>query len=429
MKDLVQLISKSQNYEKITEWTRLISITGISQLIIQTTGFVSGILVIRLLSTQEYGYYTLANTMLGTMILLADGGISTSVLAQGGKTWLNREKLGSVLVTGFDLRRKFAVASLIIAVPILIYLLRLHHTGWLTTIFITLCIIPAFLASLSSNLLTVGPILHQNIIPLQKVHIKVSVCRLLMLTLTLFAFPWAYIAILSASIPQIWGNTRIKKISSLYADWTRKPDPEIRQEIVSVVKRILPGTIYFCLSSQITIWLISFIGTTASVAQIGALGRLAMILNFFSSIFGALIIPRFARLENNKDLILKRFIQIQIGLMLLFLMIILLISIFPTQILWILGNDYSGLEKELILSVAGSCISLYASFLFNISTSRNWIINPLVSIPIKVVTVIFGAMVLNITTLSGILVFNIFLASSELLIYFMYSVSKIYKVE
>jgi len=250
-----------------------------------------------------------------------------------------------------------------------------------------------------------------------------------MLTLTLFAFPWAYLAILSASIPQIWGNTRIKKISSLYADWTRKPDPEIRQEIVSVVKRILPGTIYFCLSSQITIWLISFIGTTASVAQIGALGRLAMILNFFSSIFGALIIPRFARLENNKDLILKRFIQIQIGLMLLFLMIILLISIFPTQILWILGNDYSGLEKELILSVAGSCISLYASFLFNISTSRNWIINPLVSIPIKVVTVIFGAMVLNITTLSGILVFNIFLASSELLIYFMYSVSKIYKVE
>ena len=429
MKDLVQRISKNQNYEKITEWTRLISITGLSQLIIQTIGFISGILVIRLLSTLEYGYYTLANTMLGTMILLADGGISTSVLAQGGKTWQNREKLGSVLVTGFYLRKKFAAGSLICAIPILIYLLRLHHTGWLTTILITLSIIPTFWVSLSSNLLTIGPVLHQNIIPLQKVNIKVGIYRLIILILILFAFPWAYLAILSASIPQIWGNMRIKKISSIYADWTRNPDPEIKKEIVSVVKRILPGSIYFCLSSQITIWLISFIGTTASVAQLGALGRLAMLLNFFGSIFSALIIPRFARLENNKDLIYKRFIQIQIGLVLLFLMIIILISIFSTQILWILGKDYSGLEKEMILSMAGSCISLYASFLFNISTSRNWVINPLVSIPIKVITVIIGALILNITTLSGILVFNIFLASTELLIYFVYSVLKINKVQ
>jgi O-antigen/teichoic acid export membrane protein len=428
MKELVQRISKNSNYEKIIEWSKLISITGLSQLIIQSIGFISGILVIRLLSTQEYGYYTLANTMLGTMILLADGGISTSVLAQGGKVWSNREKLGSVLVTGFSLRKKFGVASLIIAIPLLLYLLRLHNTGWLTAILIIASIIPAFFTALSSNLLTVGPMLHQHILPLQKVHVKVSACRLMMLLLTLFVFPWSFIAILSASLPQLWGNLRLHKISTIYANWKQKPDPIIEKEILVVVKRILPGSIYYCLSSQITIWLISIFGTTASVAQIGALGRLAMMLGFFSAIFGALIVPRFARLANNKELILKRFLQIQMGLIALFLIIVLLVSLFPTQILWILGKDYSGLEKELVLSVAGSCISLFAGLLFNISTSRTWVINPLISIPIKIVTIICGAFFLNLTSLTGILEFNIFLASTEVIIYFVYSLLKINRV-
>ncbi|MDB5111018.1 MAG: hypothetical protein JWR67_2132, partial [Mucilaginibacter sp.] len=136
MKVLVQQINTNPSFARVLEWGKLISITGSSQLLIQAIGLIGGILIIRLLPTQEYGLYTLANTMLGTMIVLADGGISSSVLAQGGKVWNSRERLGSVLSTGFNLRKKFAVVSLFIAIPILLYLLRYHNAGWLTSIFI-----------------------------------------------------------------------------------------------------------------------------------------------------------------------------------------------------------------------------------------------------------------------------------------------------
>jgi O-antigen/teichoic acid export membrane protein len=429
MKALVRQMYTNPSYVRVFEWGRVISITGSAQLLIQVFGLIGGILVIRLLPTQEYGLYTLANTMLGTMTVLADGGISNSVLGQGGKVWNNRRKLGAVLATGFNLRKTFAVVSLCIAIPFLLYLLKLHNAGWLSSILIVTALIPAFFAALSSNLLSIGPSLHQSIAPLQKVQTGVSLGRLIMLFLTLFIFPWAYIAILSASLPQIIGNLRLRKISAAYADWAQKPDPAIKKEILTVVKRILPGSIYYCLSGQITIWLISIFGTTTAVAQIGALGRLSIMLGVFSSIFGALIVPRFARLINSKKLLLKRFLQIQLGLVTLFASIILIVFIFPAQLLWILGKNYSGLEKELVLSVAGSCVSLFAGLLFTVSTSRNWAISPLVIIPLTLVAIVLGVLLINISTLSGILKFNIFVSAIEVIIYSVYCVFKIGNVQ
>src|SRR5438477_1228719 len=46
------------------------------QVIVQVIGFLSGILLVRTLDQREYAYFTIANTMQGTLNLLADIGIS-----------------------------------------------------------------------------------------------------------------------------------------------------------------------------------------------------------------------------------------------------------------------------------------------------------------------------------------------------------------
>jgi O-antigen/teichoic acid export membrane protein len=429
MRGIVHQINTSLEYSKIIEWGKLISLTGSSQLLIQIIGFIGGILVIRLLPTQEYALYTLANTMLGTMIVLADGGVAASVLGQGGKDWQDRKKLGAVLVTGFHLRKRFATISLIIALPLLMYLLRQHNASWLATFLIIGALIPAFFATLSGNLLSIGPSLHQAVKPLQKIQVGVSVGRLLMLLMTLFIFPWAFIAILCSSLPQIWGNINLRKCSKDYADFTQKPDPAIQKEIVSFVQRILPGAIYYCLSGQLTIWLISIFGNTEGIAQIGALGRLSVMLGVFSSIFGTLIIPRFARLADDYTLVLRKFLQILFGLAGVFLSIVVVVSIIPGQLLWILGSNYAGLENEIVLSVGGSCLNLFAGLLFTISTCRNWAINPVISIPVTISAVVAGIFLINISSLTGILKFNIFVASIEVLIYIFYCGFKISKLK
>ena len=193
-------------------WGKLISITGTSQVIVQAVGFASGILVIRLLTVQEYAFYTLANTMLGAMSLLSDGGISTGVLAQGGKVWKDKKKLGKVLVTGLNMRKKFGVISLVVSLPILFYLLIHNGASWLTSFLIIISVIPAFFATLSDALLEIPLKLNQSILPLQKNQILVSFGRLLLLCITIFIFPFGYISILSGGIARIYGNIKLKKI-------------------------------------------------------------------------------------------------------------------------------------------------------------------------------------------------------------------------
>jgi hypothetical protein len=188
------------NHEKAIHWIKLISITGGSQTIIQVLGLLSGIIVIRLLSINEYALYTIANTMLGTMSILADGGISTGVLSQGGKVWHDRQKLGAVIVTGLYLRKKFAIGSLILAVPILIYLLKHNGASWLNCILISLTLIPAFFAALSDSLYEVAPKLLQDIVALQKNQLVANISRFLLLAGSLFLLPWTFIALLGNGI-------------------------------------------------------------------------------------------------------------------------------------------------------------------------------------------------------------------------------------
>ena len=66
---------------------RVIGNLAAVQAVVQILGFVSGILVIRSLSQQEYAYFTIANTMQGTLNLLADIGISAAVISIGGRIW------------------------------------------------------------------------------------------------------------------------------------------------------------------------------------------------------------------------------------------------------------------------------------------------------------------------------------------------------
>ncbi|PBJ08962.1 polysaccharide biosynthesis protein [Flavobacterium sp. ACN6] len=409
MKNILIRLKQHPKYDTFINWGKLISITGSAQIIIQALGFASGILIIRLLPVEEYAFYTLANTMLGTMTVLADGGITTGVMALGGKVWDDKEKMGIVLATGLDLRKKFAIASLLVSVPILFYLLLHNGASWMVSVLIAIALIPAFYAALSDSLLEIIPKLNQTILPLQRNQIEVGIGRLILSGLTMFIFPWAFIAVIAAGIPRIWGNIGLRKIVYTMAAKEQQTDIEVRKEIIHLVKRILPTSIYYCLSGQITIWLISIFGNTTSLAQLGALSRLSVMLSIFSAIIATLIIPRFAKLTSNKYLLLKRFFQIMGLLIILLSIIVLIVYLLPTPILWLLGDAYKGLPFELLLSIVSSCIGLLGGIVFNLYSSRGWAMSPIALILINLLAIIISAGMLDLGSLRGVLYFNIVL--------------------
>lgn len=421
MYNFFERISNNSKYTKILQWGELISVTGGAQAIVQATGLISGVIVIRLLSTEEYAFYTLANTMLGTMNVLSDGGITAGVISEGGKVWQNREQLGAVLATGFDLRKKFALGVVAITFPLLLTMLLHHGSSWPMAILIVLSVVPSFFMTTSGTIIEIALKLHQAIRPLQKIQVKSNIARVVLLGASIFVLPKSFIAILAAGVPQLWANRQLRSISGEYANWTQASDAKLRSEILKIVKRVLPNSIYYCVSGQITIWLISIFGTTVSIAQVGALGRIAVILTLFNTIFATVILPRFARLIDIPGLLMKRFTQIQVSLLILSTLFIFTVWVFSSEILWILGKNYINLESELILSIIGGCLSLIAGISFSLSTIKGWIINPMISISISLLSIVIGIFLFDISSLNGILIFNIFIAAVQAIMYCTYN--------
>lgn len=426
MKQKISQLKAHPKYNHWMHWGKLISITGSAQVIVQAVGFVSGILIIRLLPTQEYALYTLANTMLGTMTILADSGISTGVMAQGGKVWQDKEKLGAVLATGLDLRRRFAIGSLIISTPILFYLLLHNGASWLMSLLIVLSLIPAFYAALSDSLLEIVPKLHQSILPLQKNQVTVGLGRLFLSAITLFVFPWTFVAILASGIPRIYGNVKLKKISSEFVNLTQHANTEVKEEILKLVKKNLPAAIYFCISGQISIWIISIFGNSTSIAQIGALGRVSMILNIVGALFSILIVPRFSRIQNQPLRLFSLFSKIIITSICIMVLIILGAHIFSNQLLWILGKNYSGLNSELDLLLIGNSLNLIMGVALTLTINRGWILTPIISISLNLLPTIIGCSIFDISTVKGVLLMNNLISLVQMLLYISYGYYKIF---
>jgi O-antigen/teichoic acid export membrane protein len=413
---------------KLLHWFKLVSITGGTQALVQGLGLLTGLFIVRTLSIKEYAYYTIANTMLGTMSVLADSGISTGVMAEGAKVWNNNKGLGEILVTALSIQKIFAILSLAVSVPIMAYLLSRQHAGWLTITLITIALIPAFLAFLTDSIFEIVPRLKGEIVPLQKNQILVAIIRFVTIVAGLLFIPFTAIALLANGIPRIYGNFKLKKIVYKNVNKHEHQNEQIKKSIYSFVKKMAPGAIYLCLWGQITPWLISFFGNTRSIAEVGALGRLNMSLALVSSVFAMVIIPKFAITQNNKWVLLKRMGVIFLMLFLLTIFVIAATYFFPGPFLFLLGNKFSHLHIELVYSFLGACIMLMSTVSFSLYSSKGWLMNPLFSISINITFIIVGALIFNFSSLKGVLLFNVFLSISELLLHGGFLLLKILKI-
>src|ERR1700680_1512665 len=84
------------------------------QAVVLIIAFSSGILLVRWLPPREYAFFTIANAMQATLLLLADIGISIGLISIGGRVWQDRHRFGELINTGLSLRRKLAAAALLL---------------------------------------------------------------------------------------------------------------------------------------------------------------------------------------------------------------------------------------------------------------------------------------------------------------------------
>lgn len=420
-------LTTHKHYGSVVKWTKLLSITGGTQIIVQLCGLVSGFLLVKFMPVTEYAYYTVVNSMLGTMTILADGGIATGVIAYGGKVWQDKYKLGEVLATGISLRKIFAFFSLLVNVPILYYMLHNQGAQWWQILLMVGALIPAFYAAVSDSVLEIVPKLHQDIKPLQKNQLVVTIGRFVLSVVGVFLVPFTATALLATGLPRMYGNYKLRKITEKFIDTSAAPNAEVKKSILSIVKKRLPEAIYYSFTGQITIWLLTIFGNVTSVAQIGALSKMSLITTSFTIVAGMLIIPRFARLPNERGTILKKYIQGFVFSLVCLLFILFLLSFVSQYILMFFGKDYEGLDNELLLYFVGAIIGFMANFTYSLFSSRGWLMNPVFSISVNALSLAVCAYLIKVTSLEGAIFFGIANASIQFVVNTSFLIYTIYK--
>ena len=409
------------NRQRLIGWARSgVSTTG-AQAAIQGLGFLAGVVIVRCLSPREYAFYTIATAGLGTMTVLTDSGIGSSVLALGGGVWQDRGRLGAVLATGIRLRRRFAHFALALALPIMIALLLRQGASWTEAVMIAVSVVPLFLATVTGHLLEGVPRLHQTLKPLQLVQIAANAARLILIVVLMPFWPLAVLASLLAALPQWWANLRLRHMADRRADWRTRDDPEVASRMVAQVRRTMPSAIYYALSGQLTVWLISVFGKTGNVAAIGALGRLAMILSVLGMVFGVLAIPRFARISAHEGaLIRRRYMQAQLILIAVCCLPLAVLAVAPGPVLAILGSHYSGLQHEAVLMGVGSVASMVCGAAYTLGAARGIVAPAAITLPCSILLQILLIAILPLATVSGVIWVGILSALGQWLVHLGY---------
>jgi O-antigen/teichoic acid export membrane protein len=386
------------------------------QVAVQIIAFSSGILLVRWLPQHEYAFYTIANAMQATLMLLADIGISVGLVSIGGRVWQDRHRFGELINTGLAVRRKLAAASVIIVAPILYAMLTKNGASLVYTLLLTAFVIAGFSIQLSVDVFSVVPRLRSDIGWIQKIDFACAIFRLLLILGLVYFLATAGIAVAIAIAAFLLQYFLLRAYAAKAVDLQANENAEDRREIVRLIKNLAANSLFYSFQGQITVFLISFFGRhAASVAEVGALGRLAMIFTVLMNMLTNIFVPAFARCHSKRQLHWL-YAGIVGGVVLFSLAVLAGAAFFPEQFLFVLGNRYAHLHRELLLMIGVAVISALSGTLWLLNASKAWISGAWLYIPLTLATQIALIPFSNFSNVSGVLIFNLVSATPSLLL-------------
>src|SRR5438270_694216 len=386
------------------------------QVIGQIIAFSSGILLVRWLPQREYAFFTIANAMQATLMLLADIGVGVGLISIGGRVWQDRHRFGELINTGLSVRRKLTAAAAIIVAPILYAMLTKNGASSIYILLLIAVVLAGFSIQLAVDIYSVVPRLHSDIGRIQKIDFICAIVRLLLVLGLIYLFATAGLAVAIASATFLLQYFLFRAYAAKVVDLKANENAEDRREMVRLIKKLAANALFYSFQGQITVFLISFFGRhAASVAEVGALGRLAMIFTVLMNLLTNIFVPAFARCHDKRKLHWL-YAAIVGGVVLFSLAVLAGAAFFPGEFLFVLGNRYAHLHRELLLMVSVAVISALSGTLWLLNASKAWINGAWLYVPLTLATQIALIPFTDFSSVSGVLTFNLISALPSLLL-------------
>jgi O-antigen/teichoic acid export membrane protein len=377
-------------------WTKIIGGFSVMQAGVQVLNGLTGFLLVRAMGKDEYAWFTIVNSLLATINILTDSGLGSAFSSIGGPIHDDRPKFAALLAFTRRLRLVFMGVSLVVTLPIGAYILQLNEAPRWTVAVLVLIIVASALPAMDISLLMAANRLQSRLANLLRADYTASLIRLMLVFFGRYAGMGAALASLVTAAAQ-WAQLFLLRGQT--RDLRHLPEgtgaDEFKAPVLAVVQHMLPVCIFQCVQGQIATWVLSFFANTSTVADVGALARLGIVMAFLFVPLQNIVFPAIARASDQARL--RKLATFALAGALGVSVSIVLGGIACSQpILWLLGPRYMHLTSELAWYMGMIALGYLSHAVWGIALTRGWVRHGWLHIPVTIVLQIAGACVLNL---------------------------------
>jgi hypothetical protein len=378
-----------------------------SHTVVQLLGIASGLLFINFMPVHELALYTLASSMTIFFTFATDLGSTASLLHFFHRAAKEETSFHPYHEAVLSLRHwGFVVGAGVVAVALPVLAAGKGFTSWevgLALGGVLLCVWFQIRVSLRLLALRLKAAFGRS----YRAEIAGSGLRLGLAGL-MAATGWlqAWLGILTVAI----GSALTAGLARPEQEVPRSVAPEglgiYRRKIFRYLLPTLPAAAYFAVQGPLIVWLSATFAGVRTIAEVGALGRLALVVGLFSGLIGTVFLPRLVHITDDR-LYLRRYLQFGTLLAGVAATLALAAAAAPQLFLLLLGPKFAGLHSELLLVVAASGLSLLDGYAVNVNLARSWTRWQGAALAIQIAVQALLVVQLPLSTTFNILLFNL----------------------
>jgi O-antigen/teichoic acid export membrane protein len=391
---------------RLTSWAKILSAYFTAQTLTQLAGIAAGLLFVNFMPVREFALYTLAFSVITFFNFVTDLGSTTSLLHFFQRSLKEEEDFQPWYDAVRSLRRGaflIGVAGVLLIFP---RLAAAKGYGAAEALLVTGGIVLCVWFQIAQALRVLALRLADRYGASYRAELAGGLARLLLAAvLVASALLKSWLGVLSAAAGSAVAAflARSAGEGGMAASIDLRP---YRRRVLRYLLPTLPSALYFAIQGPLTVWLAATFGATRNIAEVGALGRLGLLVGIFSSLTGVVFLPRLARVTDDR-LYRRRALQFGALMALVALTMFAVAAAVPRLFLMLLGTHYAGLDRELLLVVAGAGVTLLDGYLVSVNLARSWTrwqglaVASLVAVQAGLVAL------LPLSTTAGVLTFNL----------------------
>jgi len=350
-----------------SSWLLRITQFLMGQGVVRLINIIIGLILLRILPIEEFALYTLTIVFIQASSLVTNMGLSHAINTFGANLRKDPQRMGFLYRGACFFAHKFYFVVIII-VPIALVSMTGHEWSWMHISIALLLLLVTVRIDISYKFYVSMMNAHHQSKNLFHTGMVEALMRLVLLWLCV-VWPFAIVALFGNLIGIVGGrllaSSRCKKLMEKGNGINKNQNNQLK----SFIMPLMPVVVYEAIQSQLALFLLGVYGYTASIAEVGALGRLGQVIGLFILLNSFFIQPVFARIHDKQEFIKKAIIVIV--LILLFSFVCMgSVYLLPQWWLLIIGSHYAGLQAELPIAVMIGLLTWLGGVLYTLIISR-----------------------------------------------------------